>query len=75
MTVPGTDRAIPAADVAAVWRSTGSETQLTTDADQAIRLGLERARTEGGPLIVAGSLYLVGAVRGNLLGSSPAVGA
>jgi dihydrofolate synthase/folylpolyglutamate synthase len=67
VTVPGTERAVASDEVAVAWRSTGSQTQAIADTVQAFRLGLELARAEGGPLIVAGSLYLVGAVRGTLL--------
>ena len=37
-------------------------------ADEALERGLELAEAEGGPLVVAGSLYLVGHVRGRLTG-------
>jgi dihydrofolate synthase/folylpolyglutamate synthase len=66
-TVPDTERALPAGDVAAAWRAAGADVESITDVHQAYAAGLERARTESGPLIVAGSLYLVGAVRGKLV--------
>jgi dihydrofolate synthase/folylpolyglutamate synthase len=75
VTVPGTERALPATDVAAAWRAEGSDAETVTDANDGFRIGLERARTHGGPLLVAGSLYLVGAVRGTLFGKAPATGA
>jgi hypothetical protein len=53
----------------------GSDVEAVADADHGLHVGFERARAHGGPLIVAGSLYLVGAVRGTLLGTSPATGA
>jgi dihydrofolate synthase/folylpolyglutamate synthase len=75
VTVPGTDRAVPAEDVATAWRSAGSDVEPMSDPNEAFGIGLERARTDGGPIVVCGSLYLVGAVRGTLFGDSPAAGA
>ncbi len=74
VTVPGTERALSAEDVAAAWRSLGSDVDVVSDALDAFGTGLKRAREDGGPLIVAGSLYLVGAVRGTLFGDALATG-
>jgi hypothetical protein len=38
--------------------------------DEALELGLAAAAREGGPLVVAGSLYLVGRARGLLTGGA-----
>jgi folylpolyglutamate synthase/dihydropteroate synthase len=58
-------RALPAGALAARWRAvTSSPTRAEPDIDEA----LERAlRDADGPVVVAGSLYLVGAVRSRLV--------
>ncbi len=60
-------RALPAEALAATWRRLAGS-QVDVRAIPADREALEEAetlaRSDGGPLIVAGSLYLVGAVRG-----------
>lgn len=63
-------RALPAGELAAAIRraSPGVEVVALTPASEALAVALGRARREGGPLIVAGSLYLVGEVRRMLLG-------
>ncbi len=81
--VPDSDRSLPAADLAAAWRSavaqaaTGRSASGSSagrlaaspvdDADEALRRALEIATTAGGPLVVSGSLYLVGHVRARLV--------
>ncbi|MEA2621867.1 MAG: dihydrofolate synthase / folylpolyglutamate synthase [Chloroflexota bacterium] len=68
-TVPDTPRALAASDVADAWgRSAhgGASVTAVERADDALRAAMDRARAHGGPLIVAGSLYLVGHVRGKL---------
>jgi dihydrofolate synthase / folylpolyglutamate synthase len=73
--VPGTPRALPAADLAAAWRSgsargdhSGAQARALPDVDEALGRAIDSCRREGGPLLVCGSLYLVGHVRGRLLG-------
>jgi len=67
--VPDTPRALPAAELAAAWRSrSANPAQPIADVDEALRRAIEMARREAGPLLVCGSLYLVGHVRGRLLG-------
>jgi dihydrofolate synthase/folylpolyglutamate synthase len=64
-------RALPAARLAAAWRElrgTGRGIEAIEPVEAALETVLEGARREGGPTIVAGSLYLVGEVRGRLLG-------
>jgi dihydrofolate synthase/folylpolyglutamate synthase len=68
--VPGTTRSLAAAELARAW---GREAAVVDDPaavvdDPAAALdeALETARRAGGPLIVCGSLYLVGFVRGRL---------
>ncbi len=65
-------RAMPAAELAARWRTgvvwgerVSRPRQVIAEADP--RRALERAFAEPGPVIVAGSLYLVGEVRGVLV--------
>jgi dihydrofolate synthase/folylpolyglutamate synthase len=58
-------RALPAADLAEVWREIhpGGAVEILPDASAAV----ERAvRTAAGPVVVAGSLYLVGEARAQL---------
>ena len=68
--IPDTDRARPAADITSAWaRMAGTDAPRTAldDADQALAYALDSAHREGGLLVVAGSLYLVGHVRVRLL--------
>lgn len=76
-TAPG-GRALPADELAEAWRRVtatvspgtsagGVEVQIVASLDEALERGTGAAREEEGPLIVAGSLYLVGAVRGALV--------
>ncbi len=67
--MPDSPRALPAAELARAWTTlTGRPADgASDDADMALDLALEAASTEGGVLVVAGSLYLVGHVRGRLL--------
>jgi len=60
-------RAMPAADLAAIWRSAAPAVGRVETAGS-VEDGFRRARAIGdGPLVVAGSLYLVGAVRGSIV--------
>jgi folylpolyglutamate synthase/dihydropteroate synthase len=61
-------RALPAADLAARWRAAGMlPAQLVTaEADPMAALDRALARAPG-PVVVAGSLYLVGLARGHLV--------
>jgi folylpolyglutamate synthase/dihydropteroate synthase len=63
--VPDTPRSRDAAAVAESW---GSDARFEDDTDTALNVALAQARAAGGPLIVCGSLYLVGHVRTVLLG-------
>jgi dihydrofolate synthase/folylpolyglutamate synthase len=59
-------RALPADELAARWRAGGSRRDVVSVADPG--QALERALAEGrGPIVVAGSLYLVGALRARLV--------
>jgi dihydrofolate synthase / folylpolyglutamate synthase len=65
-------RAMPAAELAARWRTGGVWGERVSRPGQVIveprpRAALDRALAERGPVVVAGSLYLVGEVRGVLV--------
>jgi dihydrofolate synthase/folylpolyglutamate synthase len=57
-------RALPASELAARWRA-GRPGPIIVEADPVA--ALDRALYRSGPVIVAGSLYLVGAARGQLI--------
>lgn len=63
--------ALSATDLASAWRATsgapGRTVEAVDEADAALAVALAHAEREGGPLVVAGSLYLVGAVRRRLV--------
>ena len=54
--------AVPPEDLAAAWAPIGGDAATAVDPATAL------ARAEGDPVVVAGSLYLVGAVRGMITG-------
>ena len=58
-------RALPAADLAARWRQVAGPASVTAIADPLA--ALETALAGPGTTVVAGSLYLVGAVRAHLV--------
>jgi dihydrofolate synthase / folylpolyglutamate synthase len=63
--VPDTPRSRNATTVAEAW---GPAARVIHDTDKALETVVQLASAEGGPLIVCGSLYLVGHVRTVLLG-------
>ena len=66
--VPDTDRALPSDELAARWSSiAGAPAQPVGDADAALEQALAQAREAKGPLVIAGSLYLVGHLRSRLV--------
>jgi len=67
--VPDTPRALPASELSDRWAAaSGAPADAACDdADAAFDRALEFAAAEGGPLVIAGSLYLVGHLRGRLL--------
>jgi dihydrofolate synthase/folylpolyglutamate synthase len=67
--VPGSDRSLPAVDLAAAWEAVAGRAveAAIDDADEAFRRALELAGSAGGPLVVSGSLYLVGHIRARLV--------
>ncbi|MFM2105361.1 MAG: hypothetical protein RL338_393 [Chloroflexota bacterium] len=60
----GLPRSLPADELAARWRATGLTARAIADPDAALEAVL---RDAPGPIVVAGSLYLVGFVRGRLV--------
>jgi dihydrofolate synthase/folylpolyglutamate synthase len=67
-TVPGSERALPAKDLASAWgRAGGWAAEVRDDADAGLDRALALAAASGAPLVVAGSLYLVGHVRARLV--------
>jgi dihydrofolate synthase/folylpolyglutamate synthase len=71
--VPGTPRSLPADDLGAAWQAHAGrapnvpEVTVIADTDRALEHGLRESARAGGPLVVCGSLYLVGHVRGRLV--------
>jgi dihydrofolate synthase/folylpolyglutamate synthase len=66
--VPDTPRALDPTDLASAW---GAGARAVAPVDTALDEALEQARSLGGPLVVCGSLYLVGRVRGRIVGTGP----
>ncbi|HEY7600783.1 MAG TPA: cyanophycin synthetase, partial [Candidatus Limnocylindrales bacterium] len=62
--VPHTPRTLAAADLAAAW---GSGARAIDDPASALAAAREASTKGGGALVVCGSLYLVGYIRGLLL--------
>jgi folylpolyglutamate synthase/dihydropteroate synthase len=62
--VPDTPRSNEPALVARAW---GEGARTIDDTDEALAAATELAGRAGGPLIIAGSLYLVGHVRDQLI--------
>ncbi len=67
--VPEAPRALPAADLARLWAEEGGTPADAAfdDADAALAHALDVAASDGGPLIIAGSLYLLGHLRSRLV--------
>jgi dihydrofolate synthase/folylpolyglutamate synthase len=60
-------RALPAADLAALWRASGVPARVIVEADPIAATTAALAAESSGPIVVAGSLYLVGAARAHLV--------
>ncbi len=58
-------------DLLARWKRIGRGGEAVTEPADALRRAAELREAPGDPVIVAGSLYLVGALRGLLLGEQP----
>ena len=66
--VPESERALPADELAIRWlATTGRAATAVSRADLALEQALVVAARENGPLVIAGSLYLVGSLRARLL--------
>jgi dihydrofolate synthase/folylpolyglutamate synthase len=60
-------RALPAADLAALWRATGVPRTVLVDEDPIDSAAAALVAESSGTVLIAGSLYLVGAARGHLV--------
>jgi folylpolyglutamate synthase/dihydropteroate synthase len=74
--VPDTSRSLPAAELARAWEVASGRPAdaISDDADAALEHALALATAVGGPLLVAGSLYLVGHLRARLVPGTPGIG-
>jgi dihydrofolate synthase/folylpolyglutamate synthase len=66
-TAPGLQRALPSAELAAVWAAAGVPGLIVRTAPDAVAALDLALGLPGGPVVVAGSLYLVGAIRARLV--------
>jgi dihydrofolate synthase/folylpolyglutamate synthase len=60
-------RALPAADLAALWRATGVPRAVIVEDDPIDAAAAALVAEASGPILIAGSLYLVGAARSHLV--------
>ena len=60
-------RALPAADLATLWRSTGVPRAVIVEDDPIDATAAALVAEASGPILIAGSLYLVGAARSHLV--------
>jgi dihydrofolate synthase/folylpolyglutamate synthase len=60
-------RALPAADLATLWRATGVPHAVVVRDDPLDAVAAALVVEASGPILIAGSLYLVGAARGQLV--------
>jgi dihydrofolate synthase/folylpolyglutamate synthase len=67
--VPGSPGSLEPATLASAW---GAGAATIADADRALGVALQRASQAGVPLVVCGSLYLVGYVRARLMAAGTA---
>ena len=68
--LPGSSRGRPPAELKALAASLGLASEVEPDPKRALRRGLELASEANAWLIVTGSLYLVGALRGEIQGAA-----
>ncbi len=68
--VPSATRGLPASDLQAIAASLGIVNKVEPDPERAFGRGVKLAETTGAWLLVTGSLYLVGALRGRLCRNS-----
>ncbi len=75
--LPGSSRGRPPAELQAIAGSLGLTSEVEPDAKRALKRGLELARQTNAWLLITGSLYLIGALRGAVgeaAGAAPASG-
>jgi len=67
--VPDTDRSMPVRELASLWQSTtgASADAAEEDAEVGLEIALGHVTADGGLLVIAGSLYLVGHLRARLV--------
>ena len=65
----GMFKTVPAEELAACYRDAGAPVQVVEDYRAAIDAAMEMGRAQGRPVIITGSLYLVGAARTYLMQS------
>ncbi|HZZ59669.1 MAG TPA: Mur ligase family protein [Roseiarcus sp.] len=70
--LPSTNRGRPADDLDAIARALGLASEVERDPHRAFRRGLELAEKTGAWLLVTGSLYLIGELRGETARFAPA---
>ena len=68
--VPSATRGLPADELHAIATALGIASEVEPDPQRALRRGAALAETAGAWLLVTGSLYLVGALRGDVFGAS-----
>jgi dihydrofolate synthase/folylpolyglutamate synthase len=69
--LPGSSRGRPPAELQALANSLGLTSEVEPDAERALRRGLELGRQANAWLLITGSLYLVGALRGAVRKAAP----
>jgi dihydrofolate synthase/folylpolyglutamate synthase len=69
--LPGSSRGRAPAELQAIANSLGLTSEVEPDAKLALKRGLELARQANAWLLITGSLYLVGALRGAIVGVAP----
>ena len=67
--VPSATRGLPADELHAIATALGIASEVEPDPQRAFRRGAQQPETAGAWLLVTGSLYLVGALRGDVYGS------
>jgi dihydrofolate synthase/folylpolyglutamate synthase len=68
--LPGSSRGRSPAELKALASSLGLTSEVEPDADSALKRGIELARQANAWLLITGSLYLVGALRGAVGGAA-----
>ncbi|HEY1888107.1 MAG TPA: bifunctional folylpolyglutamate synthase/dihydrofolate synthase, partial [Roseiarcus sp.] len=69
--LPGSSRGNSPAELHALASSLGLRSEVEPDAKRALKRGLELARQANAWLLITGSLYLIGALRGAVAEAAP----